>query len=334
MKLSETGILPNWEIGNLHLKEKIKQHFKKDLRLEAALIELTYAGANPLEVKPGESATLLANEILDLPNGIIPVGDGKSSVAKTDSSIKVAGFGNYALEPGYSGELQVEINPYKNRVRILPGEPLANMRFYRGCPQDCILDPKKLLEAGTEDVMNNSANIYFDEDYGDPEIAGNKVRLTLNLSDGGDSGIVGYRAKETDKVIRLVKHGNLLEDFFEPIYQCDEYSLNEGDFVLLKTNEKIFINPYGKIPFVGNMPSINMDGLKVNHAEYLCYGSGPHAPVMEIHAESGLQLGHGDYICEVTFSSICGKPLKMSYHANGNLNNKTIAGTFFYQEVA
>ncbi len=319
-KLNSFGILPGQIISELYDEGRIKTEHGRYPSIEPGMMELSVSGnSKPEIIMPGEKANFRVGEILDLPENIYPVTDAKSSVAKTDTEIIVRGLGGYRLEKGYSGELQIEVRPYKFSVMVMPGKPLSNMRLYNCIPSHAIMDPE-ILVGKCDIILANMGK--------SPNLAGNNIMLHVDLI-GDNSGIVGYKALETGDVIILDKGRNFIGDFFEPIHACSEYDMKRSDFVLLSTKENTYVNPSLKEAFAANMPRRNLKGEKVNRAEFLNYGSGPHKTVMEIHADYDMALHDGCTMCEITLHRFAQRPQK-TYITDGNQNNKTMTGTFFY----
>jgi hypothetical protein len=324
MRSSSFGVLPDWKIHELYDTSCLWSESKPEIR--SAETELTVSKTvskkgKTIIIPIGETATFeLGQRIRKYPpglGGLYPVCSGKSSVAKAFADVMVLGEDNLPPCQGYRGKLYATVTARGNRpVEVVPGEPLANMRLYVGSPKECILDP--IIVAG------GNHNVVRGEEL---RIEGKKLLLRYGLHNG--NGPIGYRQLPGDKAVRLVRKANKRSEFFAPVGSCGEYEGKAGDCLLFRTWSKVYIDPKTTTPFVASMLRENMNGMTVNLAKFINYGSGPHNTVMEIPLEKDYIFLDKKYGCYITFSQMWDKP-KQTYNGSGSRNNNTITGTFFY----
>jgi deoxycytidine triphosphate deaminase len=244
-------------------------------------------------------------------------GQGRSSSAKAGADIMVTGDDGPILQPGYRGSLYGEINARANHPNgVAPGDRIADLMFYVGHPEECLLDPRDVLD-DTRSLVKNQ-NI---------EIDGKKLIVRLGLMNGKKP--VGYRAKGTDAAAWLRYKANYRDDFFEPIESCMKYKAMKGDFLLLQTSAELCIDPKADVPFIAKMLRYNRKGLQVNLKDTIRFGSRYHRTVMEVPVTEDIVLRQGDPICEIVFYRMYERP-KITYSGMGSRNNNTITGNFFY----
>jgi deoxycytidine triphosphate deaminase len=244
-------------------------------------------------------------------------GQGRSSSAKAGADIRIVGEDGPLLSPGYRGSLYAEISARAGHPNgVAPEDRIADLTFYSGHPDECILDPRDVLD-DTHSLVKNK-NI---------EIDGSKLIIRLGLVNGAKP--VGYRAKGAGETAWLRYKTNSRDDFFEPIASCSEYHARKGDFLLLVPSTELCIDPRADVPFIARMLRYNRKGLQVNLKDTIRFGSRYHRTVMEVPFTEDTVLRHGDYICEIAFYRMYERP-KTTYSGRGSKNNNTITGNFFY----
>ncbi len=314
------GVLQDTKIHELYERGYILSDINPQIGTCDTELSASVRG-EPVAIEDGDSAVIelgqrIAGRYRKL-GELYPVGCGKSSSAKAGADVELLGEDGMPVTKGYKGMLYARVTARgKHPIEIWPGDPIANLRFYRGHPEECILDPF--------DVILMTSKLHKS---GEPEIEDNRLIMRLGL--GNHAKPAGYSAKRTGKTARLHFRSNRKEDFFGPIYTCSSYDAMKGDFLLLRTYKELCIDPKTDVPFVARMPRVNMHGQQVNLAEFIKYGCGPHHTIIEMPIDEDTTLLHRQPICEMVFERMHGKP-KNTYNGLGHRNNSTITGTFFY----
>jgi deoxycytidine triphosphate deaminase len=244
-------------------------------------------------------------------------GQGRSSSAKAGADIRIVDADGHSPEPGYRGELYADITARAGNPNGVAKEyRIADLMFYSGRPEECILDPRDVLD-DTHSLVKNQ-NI---------EIDGKKLIMRLGLTNGKKP--VGYNMKNNGETVWLKYKENCRDSFFEPIISCGEYKAKEGDFLLLLPADEICIDPRADVPFIAKMSRYNRKGVQVNLKDTIRFGSRFHRTVMEVPVTEDTVFRHGDYICEIVFYRMYERP-RITYSGLGSRNNNTITGNFFY----
>jgi dCTP deaminase len=288
-----------------------------DSQVQPSQLDLTVGRDEPLLLFPGDQAIVPLNEQISLPEGIYAKADTRSHIAKGNVSVSVGTMSSYGIYPAYSGRLYAHIETHTFPAVLRPGDSIAHLRFFRGEPGESIISPRGYAEA----LMPGNGPECYDE-------AGDRLRMRLALQ--GNGRIAGYMARPSRRLLDL-SGGNCVGDFFEEMPPMDELEVNPGEFYLLETMESLGMGPCGDIHAVAEMQGRNDDGLRVNRAGFIEYGSGPSRQVLEIEPEESCALYHGQPVCSVVLYRMCGAPAR-SYGQTGNGNLSSIAGKLFVRQ--
>lgn len=172
-------------------------------------------------------------ETLALPADISGVANPKSSTGRLDIFTRL--ITDHATEfdrvaPGYRGPLYAEISPRTFSVLVHEGSRLNQLRLKVG-QAVCSDDDLRALHQRTNLVD------------GTPKIRDGGVAVTVDL-DGGENGLVGYKARHHAELIDLdrVNHYDP-QDFWEPVTARPGRGLvlTPDDFYILMSREAITV---------------------------------------------------------------------------------------------
>lgn len=169
---------------------------------------------------------------IELPSEVYAESNPKSSIGRLDILLRTIYDGNslYNRTPkGYNGDLWIEIMSQSFNVRVYAGLPMTQLN---------ILNPH-----GTQ--VDLSLDSSFEKLLGDAELFDqNTILLGLSVP---KTGLFGYKAKSTDKIIDLSLVNQIdPEEFFEEIIingEHDEFLLESGNFYVVASSTKIYIPP-------------------------------------------------------------------------------------------
>ena len=282
-----------------------------DSQVQPSQLDLTVLRDGPLILLPGDQAVMPLNEQISLPEGVYARADARSHIAKGNISVTIV--------PEHSGKLYAHIETHTFPAVLNPRDSIAHSRFFRGEPEESRISPRVYAE----NIMPGCGRECYDAD--------GKLKMHLTLQ--GNGKIAGYKAGpfgmhlESRRLLDL-SGGNNLADFFEELHPMDVLRINPGEFYLLETMESIAMGPCGDMHAVAEMRCVNDDGLRVNRAGFIEYGSGPSRQVLEIAPEESGVLHHGQPVCGVVLYRMCEAPAR-SYGQAGNGNLDSIPGKLF-----
>jgi deoxycytidine triphosphate deaminase len=313
------GVAPDWMIRNMVRKGRIRSDSSiANSQIQPSQLDLTIAEGDydSVLIERGETKVLPLNELLDLKDYNMHVkADARSShAAKANITVSVLGEEGAVIPPGYQGRLYIEITPNSSPVIINPSDSLAHMRFYRGSPESCFIKAEKLLENGLRLLPDLPAG------YVDDLVRG-KLKMTLDLAGGG------YKSKRIKRVLET-SGGNPQDQYFSRIKGCNELRIYPGSLHLFNTKERLHIVPNEDLPFVAEMEKYNGEGLLVQKAGFIEYGSGPRPQAMEISTYEERDIADGQGICLVSFYRMMGAPMT-DYTSRGNRNLDSLTGKLF-----
>jgi dCTP deaminase len=194
----------------------------------------------PLEV--GVSYLVLLKGSIELFEHVYAYGNPKSSSGRLNLFVRAMADGMSwydMLSPGWKGETWMLVQPRSFPVRLSPGIPLMQFRFF---------DEKAFLDQTGLQVMHKESGLFFDRN-------GEKLALTaerahadaLFMSIRADGGIVGWECAGTNKVLDLSSRNGayLPEEFsFRPVEARNkEIVLLSDVFYILTTEESVRVSP-------------------------------------------------------------------------------------------
>jgi dCTP deaminase len=199
-----------------------------------ALHEISLEGGAVLETGCVYIVPLM--EALALPDDIAASTNPKSSTGRLDVFTRVIadrarGFDQ--IEAGYTGPLYAEISPRTFPVLVREGSRLSQIRFRRG---QATLDATALAALHEREPL---------VDGGDADV-GAGIAVSVDLSDAGATGTVGFRAKRHSAVIDVDRRaGYDATEFWEPVaaHRSRSLILDPNEFYILASKEAVQVPP-------------------------------------------------------------------------------------------
>lgn len=175
-------------------------------------------------------------ESLQLPEDVSASANPKSSTGRLDIFTRV--MTDYGQEfdkipAGYDGPLYLEVSPRTFPIVVRPGSRLSQVRFRRG---NALLSEEDLAALHQQETLVASET---------PNISGGGIALSIDLN-GGDNGLIGYRAKHHSGLIDVDrKAGYDVRDFWEPLpdFGKGELVLDPDEFYILVSREAVHVPP-------------------------------------------------------------------------------------------
>jgi dCTP deaminase len=267
--LYSTGILPSQEIRKLihnHEIEATQEITKEqvqpasiDLRLGATAYRVRASFLPGAESKVSDKIAALGMHEVDISNGAVlekgcvyivslmeslklrkrtsAIANPKSSTGRLDVFTRL--ITDHAVsfdlvKEAYKGPLYAEISPRAFSIVVREGMRLNQLRLRRGNPAASDKAMRRLHEeVRLVDVEPGQENIK------------KGVAITVDLR-GGDSGMVGYKARVHTGLIDLDKVGHYDPmEFWEPVRaaRTGGIILNPGDFYILASREAVTVPP-------------------------------------------------------------------------------------------
>ena len=267
--LYSTGILPSQEIRKLihnHEIEATQEITKEqvqpasiDLRLGATAYRVRASFLPGAESKVSDKIAALGMHEVDISNGAVlekgcvyivslmeslklrkrtsAIANPKSSTGRLDVFTRL--ITDHAVsfdlvKEAYKGPLYAEISPRAFSIVVREGMRLNQLRLRRGNPAARDKAMRRLHEeVRLVDVEPGQENIK------------KGVAITVDLR-GGDSGMVGYKARVHTGLIDLDKVGHYDPmEFWEPVRaaRTGGIILNPGDFYILASREAVTVPP-------------------------------------------------------------------------------------------
>lgn len=175
-------------------------------------------------------------ESLDLPADISASANPKSSTGRLDIFTRVmtdCGQEFDKIPAGYKGPLYLEVSPRTFPILVRQGSRLSQVRFRRG---NSVLSEEDLAKLHECETLVASET---------PNISGGGIALSIDLN-GGEGGLVGYRAKHHSSVVDVDRKAAYdVRDFWEPLYDYGqrELVLDPDEFYILVSREAVHVPP-------------------------------------------------------------------------------------------
>jgi dCTP deaminase len=284
-----------------------------------ALHEFDLANGAVLETGCVYIAPLL--ESLDLAKDIAASANPKSSTGRLDVFTRVITDEARAFDQmpeGYCGPLYLEISPRTFPILVRKGSRLSQIRFRRG---NAVLDDSALAELHRSQTLASGA----------PRFIGG-MALSIDLQ-GGQGGLIGYRAKRYTGVIDVERVGAFeVAVFWDPIRggTRPEIVPDPDQFYILISGEAVHVPPTHAAEMVPFDPLVGE--FRVHYAGFFDPGFG-HAPagghgsraVLEVRShEVPFILEHGQTIGRLVYEPLAAPPetlygsaLGSNYQAQG-----------------
>lgn len=264
--MRKEGVLPSQKIKELIKKGFIKNAKEKNINpasLDLTITKEIYRTEEVFQPRSGEEIRKLLKkirtsvhdltfplekdviylarlkEMFNLPKNIYGYCNPKSSTGRIDVHVRLLadGVARYdALTPaGYKGEVWLVIIPKSFPIKIKSGETLTQVRFFNGDTRfnelelQTSFEKDKLLWFHSENRILSYSEIKIKDNDG-------SLILTLDLT----KEIVGYKSKQSNRILDLSKKGLNPYEFFEPIKLFNNYlHLKKGEFYIFSTREAV-----------------------------------------------------------------------------------------------
>lgn len=230
------------------------------------------------------------------------------------------------IEPGFEGNLYLEVVPKSFPIKVRTGQRLNQLRIRHG---HTVLSDQDLLRIHTSDPL------LFDEKGRALDLSSVKVNnglfLSVNLQ-SGDSDILGYKAKKHRDLIDLDNVGHYeVSDFWEPIRSRDQdhLILEPEAFYIFASKERCRI----PIHLAAEMIAYDTGSgeLRTHYAGFFDSGFGGSAEdggaraVLEVRSHDvPFLIEHGQTFCSMKFEPnseipdfVYGTEIKSNYQGQG-----------------
>ncbi len=256
-------------------------------------------------------------EQLCLPQEIKAIANPKSSTGRLDIFTRLIGDESTLfdhLPESYDGPLYLEICPQTFSILVREGTRLNQMRFKVG---DEACSDQDLINLHREQGLVD----------GEPNIDGG-LGLSVDLSHGDESNIIGYRAKRHSDLIDVEKKAAYNPSaFWEPIRVGHDRHLilDPNEFYILSSKEAVRIPPMMAAEMVPYNPLVGE--FRVHYAGFFdpgfghqeASGEGARA-VLEVRShEVPFLLEDGQIVCRLKYDRLAERPQSL-YGLTGNSN--------------
>ncbi len=230
------------------------------------------------------------------------------------------------IEPGFEGNLYLEVVPKSFPIKVRTGQRLNQLRIRHG---HTVLSDQDLLRIHTSDPL------LFDEKGRALDLSSVKVNnglfLSVNLQ-SGDSDILGYKAKKHRDLIDLDNIGHYeVSDFWEPIRSRDEdhLILEPEAFYIFASKERCRIPTHLAAEMIAY--DTGSGELRTHYAGFFDSGFGGSAKdggaraVLEVRSHDvPFLIEHGQTFCSMKFEPnseipdfVYGTEIKSNYQGQG-----------------
>lgn len=181
-------------------------------------------------------------ETFALPADIFAYCNPKSTTGRNGIQVRVVAdhVSRYdSLPRGFVGEIWLSITPKSYPIKLLPGDTLAQVRFFN--------EDTRLTEAQLPAVFDAKKLLWNKEgtpiSYADVKIKDNDGAVVLTLDLDGD--ICGWECLGVNRVLDLSKLDFYApRDFFRPVIKYDgRVQLREGALYIFYTKERVCVPP-------------------------------------------------------------------------------------------
>lgn len=250
-------------------------------------------------------------ESFALPAGISASANPKSSTGRLDIFTRVLADRAHEfdhLPAGYRGPIFLEISPRTFPVIARTGSRLSQIRFRKG---------HALLSAGELAALHERETLVAAEK---PNISGNGIALSIDLSGAGAGGLIGYRGKHHTGVVDVDKRGAQdAADFWEPLTRSrhGELVLDPDEFYILVSQEAVHVPPMHAAEMTPFDPLVGE--FRVHYAGFFDPGFGHTAAggkgsraVLEVRShEVPFILEHGQIVGRLVYERMLARPDKL-----------------------
>ena len=264
-------------------------------------------------------------ESLALPGEVAGKANPKSTTGRLDIFTRLLSDGarrfNH-VQPGYQGELFIEIVPRAFSIRVAEGTSLMQMRLYRGKPE-CTDAELRALDAEQKLTTTTAGEPPSHID------GGMNIRISLGTA-AGRNGIAAYQARRNTRPVDLRLEGtHRWEEFWNPLPSPPdgELILAPDEFYLMRSMERISIPTDHAAEMVPFDPDVGE--FRIHYAGFFDpgFGCGDAAigtpAVLEVRShESALLLSHGQQVGRLIYSRLTERAERAYGAAIGSTYNR------------
>jgi dCTP deaminase len=256
---------------------------------------------------------------INIPKNIYAYGNAKSSTGRVDLHVRLLADYTHAYDTLNSGkkEFWLHITPHSFSVLIPEKTALLQIRFFSG---DSRLKTGEVIDLNQKQKNNLKYFSYTKNNLIDKNISwenfcdknGHDILLSLNIP---KKSIVGYKAKNTNKILNLGKLDNNHKDFFEEIYSDNQkIDLEKDKFYILSTREYVNIPEYLAGEMVAN--DIRLGEFRTHYAGFFDPGFSGEG-VLEVRPQENISFWHGQPMVSFRLEKMSQIP-KVSYKVGHN----------------
>jgi dCTP deaminase len=261
---------------------------------------------------------------INLPEDLYAYGNAKSSSGRVDLHVRLLVDGTHTFDtitPGKK-ELWLHITPHSFSVICPDNTPLLQIRFFNG---DTRMKVQEVVEQNNLQAKNEKFFSYTKKNTISKNftwekfstLSHNDIFLSLNVP---EKGLVGYKAKNTNKVIDLGRRDYNPADFFVPVFAHDgKVDLDKNGFYILSTREYINIPDNYSGEMVANDPRLGE--FRTHYAGFFDPGFSGEG-VLEVRPQENISFWHGQPMVPFRLEKMAQLP-KKSYKVGHNYFGQT-----------
>lgn len=239
---------------------------------------------------------------MKIPKGVYGLSNAKSSSGRIDLHVRLMSDNIHKYNTLASGEAEIWLHLTANSFPVISPDntPLLQVRLFNGDSRMKVSDilklnrkakPSEKFLSYPKDQSKLKKNISWDKFSRE---TGKKIILSLNIP---MNGLVGWKAKKTNKILDLSRRDFLVQDFFEPVYsQAGKLDLDKDCFYILSTREYIYIPERFSGEMVAN--DVHLGEFRTHYAGFFDPGFAGEG-VLEVRPQENISFWHGQPI--VTF---------------------------------
>ncbi len=166
-------------------------------------------------------------ERLNLADNVYGIANPKSTTGRLDIFTRLiteCGDEFDRVPKGYSGELYLEISSRTFPIRVRSGMKLNQLRFVRG-------NSEPVLNGALRELAKKHRLIYSSNGAPGKNEIGNGIEITVDLEGDDTSGLVAYKAKESQRAIELDKIR-----YYDPADYWEAIRTPRRGYIILDTN--------------------------------------------------------------------------------------------------
>ncbi len=177
-------------------------------------------------------------ESLQLRHRTSAMANPKSSTGRLDVFCRLITDGGTEFDhvrAGYRGPLWVEISPRSFSILVKTGTCLLQLRIKRGAP--------RWSDAALRE-LHAEVRLIDDETVFEENVKRGLLAITVDARGGGDSDLIGWRARKNADLIDVSKVGHYdPEDYWEPVRARTGQGviLDPNDFYILSSRESVTV---------------------------------------------------------------------------------------------